>query len=250
MRGPQPGVGDDPDAVLRSPGRLAVLTAAGLLVALGLVFVVAGAFAPLGDEETRSWIPIAVGAWIAAFGGLGLLALAMPRARRAGTTLPPARTVTRDGRAGVELPLRPAGTVASITSAFLASALGIVVVVVADGLVLVALGVVVTLRMGAVGMIGLRRRSAIRLTPDGLTLPGVANPPTSLPWAHVHEVGVAGGWLPHLVVSHKGSGPATMRLTHQAWPPSALVEVLEHFRTHPRDRDTLVDPASLDRFRH
>ncbi len=241
----------DPDAVLRSPGRLAVLTAAGLLVGLGLAFAVAGAFAPLGQDETRSWIPIAVGAWLVAFGGLGLLALAMPRARRAGTTLPPARTVTRDGRAGVELPLRPAGTVASITSAFLASALGLVIVVVADGLVLVALGVVVTLRMGAVGVIGLRRRSAaIRLTPDGLTLPGAANPPTALPWAHVHAVGVTGGWLPHLVVSHKGSGPTTMRLTHQAWPPSVLVEVLEHFRTHPRDRDTLADAAPLDRFRH
>ena len=243
--------GDDPDAVLRSPGRFAVFAAAGFLGrSRARASWRAGAFAPLGDDETRSWVPIAVGAWLVAAGGLGLHALtdAPSPAGRHHPASGPHRHPRRPGRR--RAPPAESGRAAAITLAFLGSALGISMVVAADGLVLVMSGVIIALRMGAVGVVGLRRRSTLRLTPDGLLLPGGATPPESLPWAHVRGVGGAGRLAPAAGRLRQGRRPATMRLAHQAWPPSALVEVLEHFRTHPRDRSALTDPAALDRFRH
>jgi hypothetical protein len=244
------GVGEDPDRVLRSPGRLAMFAAAAFLAGIGVVFVVAGAFAPLGDGESRSWVPIAAGAWFMAFGIAAFGVLKMPRRRRAGVTLPAASTAPRDGQVGVELPLRASARTAAVSSAFIAAALGLIIVAAADGVGFVVLGAAITLVMGALGVLGLRGHAEpIRLSPEGLALPGAANPHPYVPWSDVHEVAVTGGWLPHLVVSYKGPGLATARLLNQAWPPSAIVEVVEYFRTRPADRPTLTEATVLNQFR-
>lgn len=82
-----------------------------------------------------------------------------------------------------------------------------------------------------------------------MTLPAGTTPSTTIAWRDLTEVAAVGGWQPHLVVTYQGPGLAAVPLRGQAWTPSALVRLLERYRTDPSARAQLTSPAALDQFR-
>lgn len=241
------GLTDDPDRVLRSGGWVLLLAGAGLLAAIGLLFAIGGALAPLDDGEQRSWTPVALGLVLATFGGLLTVVLWGPRP---GGEMPPA-TVAPDG--GVALPRRRSQHVAAVGGFVVIGCFGILLAAMSDGPGPLALGLVIAVSAAAMCAVLVRayRRGAgaIVLTPESVTLPAGTTPRTTIAWGDLVEVAAVGGWQPHLVVTYKGPGLATTRLRGQAWTPGVLVRVLEHYRNHSHARAALTTPSELDQFR-
>lgn len=244
------GLSQDPDRVLRSPSRWLLVAGAGFLVAVGLLFAIGGAFAPLGEGEERSWFPVVLGVQLTTLGVTMAVALWAPRRSSGGL---PAAVPAPGGGVGVALPLRRAPRVASLVGLSVVASLGVNIAAAAHGAGVVLLGfgivafgvalIVVSARAAA------REVGAIVLDPESLTLPAGTTPRATIAWRDLSEVAVTGGWQPHLVVTYKGPGLSTSRLLSQAWPPRALVEVVEYYRTHRDARAGLTDPGALDRFR-
>lgn len=93
----------------------------------------------------------------------------------------------------------------------------------------------------------------LRLDPVGVTVPGFWSWRTQLvPWDLLDSVEIHRGPRPELRLVHRvpGAPAATtvVDLRLMAWHEGLLREVLTHFRDHPRDRSTLTDARSLDRF--
>lgn len=248
LHGARPrGATDDPDRVLRSGGWGLLLAGAVLLLAVGLLFVGAGALAPLDEGQQRSWLPVALGGVLTVLGAALAVALRGPRPRRP----LPAATVATGG--GIALPQRRSLLAASVVGFAAVAGLGVLLVAAGDGLTHRVLGVAVTGFAAAIVVLLARSArtgaGAVVLTPESVTLPAGTTPRTTIAWRDLTEVAVAGGWQPHLVVTFDGPGLATTRLRGQAWPPGVILEVLEHFRADADARAELVAPAALDRFR-
>lgn len=243
-----PGGAGSPDKVLRSPSRWLFVAAALFVVAVGALFAVGGAFAPLEAGEDRQWFPVAFGVQLAGLGAAVAVAVWPSRPRR--RPLPAPQPVAD----GVALPLRRAPRIAGIAGLLVAATIGVTVAVVADGAGMAALGVVVV--AACVGLAAVLVRAASRgagtivLNPTAVTLPAGTTPRTTIEWTDLSEVTVTGGWQPHLVATYKGPGLASSRLAAQAWPPSALVTVLDYYRTHQEARAALTAPEALTRFQN
>lgn len=239
-------ISENPDQVLRSPSRWLFVAAGVFVFAVGALFALAGALAPLGASEERQWLPVLVGVQLTAFGGALVALLWPPRQNRAPLPRPIA---VPDG---VALPLRRAPHIAGAVGLLVIASLGVTVAVAADGVGMKVLGVVMVV-VGAVFAIMVvrgasRGRGAIVLTPDSVTIPAGTTPRTTIAWADLAEVAVTGGWQPHLVATYKGPGLATSRLSAQAWRPRVLLETLEFYRTHRDARAHLTSPSALEPF--
>ncbi|WP_193609795.1 hypothetical protein [Nocardioides lijunqiniae] len=234
------GAGEDPDCALRSPTRYLAIAGALVVGATGLLLGLAVAFAPLDPGETRSPTVIATGLVLTTLAA----AYAVTQRGSARRPLPPAQP--RPG--GVALPVRR-GHRAAGGAAFLAVAAWGVVLAVGGGSAGPRLtGGVLVLGGAGLALVWQRSDPRILLDPTGLTLPGSRAP---LAWDDVHDVAALGGWLPALAVGASGRRLVTARLAGQAWPPSTLVAVLDHYRSEDgrADRGGLDRTASLDRFR-
>lgn len=90
---------------------------------------------------------------------------------------------------------------------------------------------------------------ALVLDPAGVELPGALRP-RRVAWDEIHDATVDGGWLPSVVLGLRGSS-VTFRLAGQAWPPSAILAVLDHYRSARgrAERPGLTTAAAVDRFR-
>ncbi len=241
------GAADDPDKVLRSGGWALFLAGAAFLVAVGLLFALGGAFAPLDEGEERAWTPVALGVVLAAFGVLLAVVLWGPRP---GSALPPA-TAAPEG--GVALPRRRSQQVAAAAGFVVIAGFGVLLAVMGGGPGPLALGVVIALFGAAMFLLlvtGYRSGGGtIVLTPEAVTLPAGTTPATTIAWSDLVEVAAVSGWQPHLVVTFKGPGLATVRLRGQAWTPSVLIRVLERYRTNANARAELTSPSALDHLR-
>lgn len=234
------GADGDPDAALRSPGRRLLLTSSALVAAVGVLFLVVGSVAAPDPGESRSAVPVVVGAILLATGLSATVSATLPGAR---VRMLPATTV--DG--GIELPLRPAHRYSSIGSGVSVLLMGAAIVVLGDDGAARALGAALAIGGAALTVLTARHRPVIRLDPDGLTLPSGPTRNAPIAWRDVVEVAAVGGWRPTLVVTWRGPGLSACFLLPQAWAPSRVVAVIEHFRTHAADRSRLTDPAVLDR---
>jgi hypothetical protein len=236
------GATEDPDQVLRSPARWSVQGLMGLILLGGLAIAVGAAFAPLADDEDRSIGLVLIGLEIAALGGAGAIVTSAPSRRR---PLPAAHAV--DG--GTELPVRAGYRIARLTSLLAVAALGLTLLATPFD----AAGRVIGALMALVGIVfalyGARENAAIRLDPNGIRLPSGPTKNEAVAWRDVHEVAVTGGWRPTLVMTWKGPGLSATHISAQAWPPVALVAVIDHYRAHGGDRAALTDPTTLDQFR-
>jgi hypothetical protein len=235
------GVGEDPDRVLRSPLRYLGQAGVALGVPLAAYLAVSGSFHPLA---------LLAGSIFLVAGVAGVVLFSAPSYRR---PLPPARAV----EGGIELPTRPGHRAAVVATELVLLVMAVFVAVTDDSafrLVCVALAAFAVLLL----VTALRRSPALRLDPDGLTTPHGLGRPTTLTWPEVTEVRVRGTAMPFLVAG-TAARPATARkpgallgpVLGQAWPPSVLVAVLDHYRRgeHADDRAGLTDPTVLDRFR-
>jgi hypothetical protein len=236
------GVGEDPDLALRAQGRYVALGGAVLLGAVGLLFALAGAFAPLGAGETRGPATIATGLVFVALAAAYVATQRGPVRR----DLPPAEQRT----GGVALPVRRGYRAAGAAAFVAVAALGVVLALDADSAGPRLLGVALVLLGAGVALAWRRLEVQIVLDPDGVTLPGDRRP-RRIAWADVHDVATLDGWLPTLAVGAAGRRLVTTRLAGQAWPPSVLVAVLDHYGSEAGrgGRHELDRATALDRFR-
>ena len=236
------GATEEPDKVLASPARWSVIGLVGLLVVAGVAIALGGAFAPLGDGESRSVAAILAGVQLAVVGVAGMVVLWAPSRRR---PLPPAAS----NGDGVELPVRVSFRVARVVALLVVASFGLTLLALADETVGRVLGVLVVIVGVAFAVLATRHSGGITLDPAGIRVPGGVTPGKHVEWREVTEVAVTGGWQPMLVVTWRGPGMSVCRILGQAWPPSVLVEVVEFYRTRAKDRAALTDPAALDQFR-
>lgn len=240
------GATEAPDKVLLSPARWLILGLMMLLSLGGLALAAAGAFAPVGEGETRSVWVVVVGLELAVLGAAGVVVVSVASRRR---PLPPARPAPGAAGGGIELPVRPGHRVARVTALVMIAVVGATVAVSGEvvGMVLGGLMVLV----GAVfAFYAARQPDAIQLDPSGVLLPPGPTKNQHAAWRDVNEVAVTGGWRPTLVMTWRGPGLAATHVSAQAWPPSALIGVIDYYRTHDAERAELRDPGSVDRFRH
>lgn len=239
------GATESPDKVLRSPARWAILALTVLLAVGGLALAVAGVAAPLGDGESRSGWPVVIGLELAVLGAAGFLVISVASPR---SPLPPARPAAGAAGAGIELPVRPAHRVARLTALAMIAVLGVTMAFTGQPVGMILGGLMVL--VGAVFLYYAAREStAIQLDPSGVLLPNGPTKNEHVAWRDVHEVAVTGGWRPTLVMTWRGPGLSASHIAAQAWPPSALVEVIDFYRTHKAERAELRDPVALERFR-
>ena len=242
------GLTDDPDQVLRAPVRWLPVAAAMFVAAVGVLFAVGGAFAPLDAGEQGDWFPVVFGVQLAALAG-AMVASVWPVGPASRPF--PAPALVSDG---VALPMRQAPRVAGLVGLLVVASVGVTLAVVADGTAMAVLGVVIAVGVVALGVwlwrAGGRGAGAIVLNPTSVRLPAGTTPRITIAWTDLVEVAVTGGWKPHLVVTYQGPGLSASRLGGQAWPPSALVAVLDHYRTHPDARAQLDRVDALDQFRN
>ncbi len=236
------GATESPDKALASSARWAILALVALVGVAGLALAAAGAAAPLGEGDSRSVGAILIGLELAALGAAGAVVLSAPSHRR---PLPAARSVD----SGIELPVRAAHRLARLTVLGAVAALGLTLVFVSDETVGRVLGVLVALVGIVFAVFSARQPDAILLNPDGVLLPPGPTKNEPVAWRDVHEVAVTGGWRPTLVMTWTGPGLSATHISSQAWPPSALLEVIDYYRTHSSDRAALTDPAAVDQFR-
>ena len=236
------GADEDPDRVLASPARWSVLALSGFVAAIGAALSAASAFAPLREGETRSALAVVGFAQLAVMGAAGVVVFSAPRRRR-----PLPAPVLHDG--GVALPMRTSYRVARVLVLAALASFGVTVAALSDDATLRVVAVLVGLVLAVFAALAVRATHPVRLDPVGVALAGDLRPQERIAWGDVADVAAVGGWLPHLVMTWDGPGLSFCRIGPQGWPPSAMVAVIEHYRTHPEERDRLVDPAVLDRFR-
>lgn len=130
------------------------------------------------------------------------------------------------------------------------AALGIITLLTADAGGGRVVGVLVSLAGAAAAVSGGRIPAAIVLDPEGFALPG-ARRPRRVAWDEIQAVAALGGWLPRIAFTVRGPRLFTVRLAGQAWPASAILAVLDHYRSAGgrADRRELTTAASVDRFR-
>jgi hypothetical protein len=224
----------DPDRVLRTAGHYALLGCVSVVGAIGVLTL-----ALVGADPA-----LALGAGLVLLAAAGARLLSAPSHRR---PLPPAVA----GDDCVLLPVRrgydAAGTLAMVALVVM----GVGALLSAEAADTVVTGVVLVVIGAVLAVVTLRHDHAIRLDPDGVTLPGGRGGARRVAWDEVDDVVVVAGVQPRLVVLRDGPGTPSARLLAQAWPPSTLLAVLTAYRrqSNRRDRAGLVDPATLDRFR-
>lgn len=230
------------DDVYRAPSRWVVAGLFCLLAVAGLGFLAAGTVAAVrGHHESR---PVAVlGLQLAVLGVLGGSGMLRPRG-----TPPPA--VDLDG--GVALPLRRShvprqcavivvlGSLALTAALFdgrgWSMALAALVLVAAAGL---------AVRVATTGAAGAR----VRLDPEGITVPAGLASSRHLSWRDVDRIEGRPAWQPLLVVLPRKGDAIAFRLLPQAWSPTAIAAVVDHYADHAGPRRELVGSGSVERFR-
>ena len=238
---------DEPDRAMRTPARYAFLAAAAFMGALGLFFAIGGAFAPLQPGETRSVALIASGLEFVVVAGAVAVLLSKASYR---TPLPPAV----GDRGGVRLPVRRAYRVAGTVSMLGFAGLGVTLAAFASSPAYVVVGALVGAAFVALSALAWHSRHDIWLDPTGVNTGSGTLRHRTVAWDDVLEVTALDGWQPVLAISWDATDRAevvTVRLLAQAWPPSTLIAVLDHYSGGKgrRDRAALTEPSSLDRFR-
>lgn len=90
----------------------------------------------------------------------------------------------------------------------------------------------------------------VRLDPEGVTVPAGLGSSRHLSWRQVDRVEGRPAWQPLLVVLPRKGEAIAIRLLPQAWSPTAIADVVDHYADHAGPRRELVRSASVERFRN